>query len=114
LRYGGERLIVQLLDVLDNFERALNAPVNPENINSFRQGVEMTAKEFRSALQNYGVKELEVEGKPFDPLVHEAISSQPSDTHAPDTILQVFRSGYTFHDKLIRPAQVVVATTPTT
>lgn len=112
LRYGGERLVIPLLDVLDNFERALNAPTNADNLESFRQGVEMTAREFRAALNSYGVKEVPAEGKPFDPSMHEAVTSIASPGHEPGTVVQVYRSAYTFHDKLIRPAQVVVAAEP--
>lgn len=109
LRYGGEALVMDLLNVLDNFERALSTPNNPENYSAFREGVELTAQQFRDALKNHGICEVASEGKIFDPTVHEALSSIASPDHDAGAIIQVYRRAYSFHDKLIRPALVVVA-----
>lgn len=109
LRYGSERLIVELLGVFDNFERALETPVTIENFKDFTKGVEMTAKELHAVLKKFGVAEVSVHGQPFDPNLHEALGSEET-AHIPSGhIARVFKKPYKLHDKLIRPAQVVVA-----
>lgn len=108
-KYGGERLVRDLLGVLDNFERALSTVVTADNFQTFRQGVEMTASELRAALAKNGVTEAKAEGLPFDPNVHEALTSEISESVPAGNVLRVFQKAYKLHDKLIRPAQVVVA-----
>lgn len=112
LKYGGERLVRDLLEVVDNFERALSVQVSSENFNTFKQGVEMTAQELRNLLNRHNVTEVPAHGAPFDPMVHEALSSEASDQVAPGYVLRVFKKPYKLHDKLIRPGQVVVAKKP--
>lgn len=109
LKFGAERLIVALLDVIDNFERALHSEVKEDNVESFRKGVELTAAELKDVLERFGVRSLPAEGQPFDPSLHEALSSEETDRLPPGHITQVFRQAYKLHDRLIRPAQVVVA-----
>ncbi len=109
LKFGNERLVKDLLSVLDNFERALEAKINAENMTSFKQGVEMTAVDLKNILQKHGVTEVATRGENFDPVLHEALSSEPTDKMEPGKILRVFQKAYKLHDKLIRPAQVVVA-----
>lgn len=108
LKYGNERLIVEILGVLDNFERALETKINSENINTLVKGVEMTAVDLRNILQKYGVSEVPSKGQPFDPNIHEALSSEESNEPA-GSIVRVFKKPYRLHDKIIRPGQVVVA-----
>ncbi|WII73057.1 nucleotide exchange factor GrpE [Bdellovibrio sp. 22V] len=112
LKYGGERFIRDLLDVVDNFERALQFNVTAENFNSFKQGIEMTAQELRGLLQRHSVQEVPSQGAPFDPAVHEALSSEATDQVAPGHIARVFKKPYKLHDKVIRTGQVVVAKKP--
>lgn len=109
VKYGNERLLVDLVDVLDNFEHALNMEITPENIESFQEGVAMIQKELFNSLEKYGLTKLESKGKAFDPTVHEALSSEPSEEVEPGHITQVFKEAYKLHDRVIRPAQVVVA-----
>ena len=112
LKYGPERLVRDLLEVADNFERALSTQVTPENLATFKQGVEMTSNDLKNLLQRHNVVEVPTEGVPFDPAVHEALSSEPTDRVAPGHISKVFKKAYKLHDKVIRPAQVVVAKKP--
>lgn len=112
LKYGAERLGRDLLSVLDNFERALSAKVTAENFSTFVKGVEMTAVELRSVLNKNGFQEVPCEGKAFDPMVHEALSSEPTDAVPAGHVVRVFQKGYKIHDKVVRPAQVVVAQKP--
>ena len=109
LKFGSERLVKDLLSVLDNFERALEAKLTAENMAAFKQGVEMTAADLKNLLQKHGVTEMPTQGHNFDPNLHEALSSEATDKLESGKILRVFQKAYKLHDKLIRPAQVVVA-----
>lgn len=108
-KYGAERLAADLLNSLDIFETALSTEVTPENFANFRKGIEMTATELRNALNRHGVSEIPSKGQPFDPTLHEALSSEETNDSAPGTITQVFKKPYKLHDRVIRPGQVVVA-----
>ena len=109
LKFGSERLVRDLLSVIDNFERALEAKISTENMATFKQGIEMTATDLKNLLQKHGVTEVPTLGHTFDPAAHEALSSEPSDKVEAGKVLRVFQKAYKLHDKLIRPAQVVVA-----
>ncbi len=109
-KYGSEKFIREFLGVFDDFERALEAEMNSENIESFRKGVKMIAAELKSLLQRHGVEEVKAEGEAFDPNKHEALSSEPCDDIPPGHVVRVFKKAYKMYDKLIRPAQVTVAT----
>ena len=111
-KYGAERLIRDFLDVQDNFERALEMKVGPENYQAFLQGVQMTAKDLKAMLTKHGVQEVKTEGLPFDPNSQEALSSEPSTEVPPGNVLRVFKKAYKLHDKILRPAQVIVAKKP--
>lgn len=108
LKYAAERVVVEILSVLDNFERALNS-FKGEADDPFKKGMELIKIQLRSVLEQSGVTEIASEGKPFDPLVHEALSSEETEEHEPGIVTRVFRKAFKLHDKLIRPAQVVVA-----
>ncbi|MEK6774600.1 MAG: nucleotide exchange factor GrpE [Bdellovibrionota bacterium] len=112
LKFGARNLAVDLLAVLDNFERANSVTVTSENFSTFVKGIEMTSSELKNALTKNGISEIICEGQPFDPSLHEALSSEISDTAQPGSILRVFQKGYRLQDKIIRPAQVVVARKP--
>ena len=109
-KYGSERLVVDLLNVLDIFETALKTEVTAETLPTFRKGVEMTANELKAVLQRHGVEEIPAQGQPFNPSAFEAISSEPTDAVPEGHISQVFKKPYKLHDRVIRPGQVVVAT----
>lgn len=111
-KYGAERIINDVLGVMDNFERALHTKPTPETLNTYVQGVEMTAGELKSVLQRNGVSELKCEGTAFDPNFMEALSSEPTNEVPPGFVARVFKKAYKLHDKVIRPAQVVVARKP--
>ena len=112
LKYGSERLLVEVLGVIDNFERALQTKATPENFAQYVKGVEMTAGELRSALQKFGVQEVPALGQDFDPNLHEALSSEETSQYAPGQVSKVLRKPYRLHEKVIRPAQVLVAKKP--
>lgn len=112
IKYGGERFIRDLLEVVDNFDRALQVNVTADNLTTFKQGVEITAQELKSLLARHSVTEVPTEGAPFDPAIHEALSSEATDKVAPGHVARVFKKPYKLHDKVIRTGQVVVAKKP--
>jgi molecular chaperone GrpE len=112
LKYGGERMIVELLGALDNFERALSVQVTAENYPTFVQGVAMTQKELSQLLVRFGVQEVPALGAAFDPLIHEALSFEETSEFSEGQVCRVFRKPFKMHDKVIRIGQVVVAKKP--
>jgi molecular chaperone GrpE len=112
LKFGAERIARDVLEVMDNFERALQVKISSETLQTFKVGVEMTAKELKEVLTKHGIQEVPSEGHPFNPLHHEAISSEPSTTIPNGHVSRVFKKPYKLHDKVIRTGQVVVATLP--
>jgi molecular chaperone GrpE len=112
IRYGTEPLLQQLLVLLDTFDQALALEINSTNVDSFREGIEMLHSEFNNTLSKFGVKAIESEGVAFDPSIHEAITSEPTDAVPDGHISRVLKKAYKLHDRVIRPAQVVVATAP--
>lgn len=107
-KFGAEKFIREFLGVLDNFERALES--DSKNEGSFREGVQMIATEMKGLLTRFGVEEVKSEGEAFDPTKHEALSSEPRADMPPGHVARVFKKAYKLHDRLIRPAQVTVAT----
>lgn len=107
LKYAAEKLIGQLLPVLDNFERALAAPAGDEA--AFRSGVEMIHRQLLDILTREGLEPLQCVGQPFDPSRHEAVLRQPAGEQPENTVLAELQKGYTLHGKVIRPAMVCVA-----
>ena len=103
LETASERLVVELLPVLDNLDRALEAE------GDIREGVRVTRDQLADALGREGLLPVASDGQPFDPNVHEAVMGQPSEEHEEGTILQTFERGYLLNGKPIRPAKVVVA-----
>ena len=112
LKFGSERLAKDVIGVLDNFERALASPVNAETWQNFLQGVELTAKQLKEALNKNGIQEVPSNNVPFDPMSHEALGSEPTSDTPEGHITKTFAKAYKLHDKIIRPAQVIVARKP--
>lgn len=107
-RYGVEKLIKELLPVIDSFEQALLA-VNQETHKEMAQGLELTMKLLLTALEKFEVTQLDPSGESFNPQEHEAMSIQISDEVSPNTVLTVFQKGYKLADRVIRPARVIVS-----
>ena len=109
---GRREILADLLDVVDNLDRALEAArANTGNtIDSVIQGVDIVRRQFLSKLEGFGVTRIESEGRPFDPSVHEAIAAVPAtDAVADGTVAGVIRHGYRIGDDVLRPASVAVA-----
>lgn len=111
--------IEPILEVLDDFERSIEAAEDLEDAEdaeaayeSLKGGVEMVFRKFRDALETLDVVPIEAEGQPFDESLHEAMMRQPSDEAEPGTVLHEIRTGYRMDDRVIRHSRVVVAAEP--
>lgn len=109
-KYGIERFARELLPVKDSLEMGLEA-ARSEGSGSEKliEGTELTLKMLQSALEKFGISEVDPAGEPFNPELHQAMSMAESVEQAPNTVLHVMQKGYLLHDRLIRPAMVVVA-----
>jgi molecular chaperone GrpE len=112
IRYASLPLLRDLLPVIDNMGRAMTAAEKSAEAGPLIDGIKIVAQTFESVLARHDCKRIDALGKPFDPAFHEAISQQPSEEHPPQTVLFVAQEGYTLHDRVVRPAQVVVSTRP--
>lgn len=111
-KYAGEKIARDLVGVVDNFERALSVEVKPENFDTYVKGVQMTSQELKNLLDRHGIKEVPAEKAAFDPNVHEALGSEPTDKVPEGHILRVFEKPYKYHDKLLRVGRVIIARKP--
>lgn len=109
IKYASERLVGELLPVLDNFDRAVSAAkVNPD-FTSFSQGVEMILRQMQTALSKEGLKEMDAVGQPFDPNLHEAVLRVASEEHPENTVVEELQKGYYLKEKVLRPCMVKVS-----
>ena len=100
------KTVTEVLSVIDNFERAANAECSDEN---FKKGVDMIFKQYLAILEKLGVSEIPAEGQPFDPNLHNAVSSCEDENLGENTVAAVLQKGYTLGKKVIRHAMVTVA-----
>lgn len=112
LKYANLPLIRDLLPVMDNIQRALEAGETTHDAEKLLEGVRLIAQQMQNVLTRFDSQPIEAHGQPFDPNLHQAIMQQPSDQPA-GTVLTVAQAGYKLHDRVIRPAQVIVAAPPT-
>lgn len=111
-RYAQMPLAGDLLPALDNLERAINAARQAGDHGSLAQGVVMVQTQLLDALRRHGVTPIEAQDQPFDPNLHQAVMQMPSAEVPPQTVLQVLEQGYRVHERVLRPARVIVSTTP--
>ena len=108
VKYGNENLLYDLLPVIDNLEMALQHASNDVS-SGLVQGVEITLKELRKALEKFGLTPIDALGKPFDPLVHHAMTQVERDDVDEKTITEEYRKGYRLRNKVLRPSLVAVS-----
>ena len=127
-KFGQERFVTELLGVIDNLERALDAArqedqaedagnasgagadgKSVEKIKAIGDGVELTLKSFVACFKKFKIEEIDPLGAPFDPLLHQAISALENPEVEPNTVTAVMQKGYTLHGRVIRPAMVIVS-----
>ena len=112
-QHGRDDVLLQFLPVVDNFERALSSLETSEgDAEALRHGVELIHKQFKDALSKLGLEAVEAVGQTFDPHVHEAVTTEATDKHKENTVIQEFQRGYRIGDRLLRPAKVKVASSP--
>ncbi|MBI4393173.1 MAG: nucleotide exchange factor GrpE [Euryarchaeota archaeon] len=105
-RFANEKLILDVVDILANFERAVEASSGND---SLHEGIGLILKQFRNLLAREGVERIEAEGARFDPNLHEAVMREETMSFEPGVVIQEFEKGWTLHGKVIRPAKVKVA-----
>ena len=110
-KFALEKFSGELLTVIDNLERALQAVPDTEDdkVKALYEGVELTLKGFMETLEKFKIEQVDPEGEPFDPQQHEALSIVENDDVEPNTVLTVVQKGYLLHGRVIRPAMVMVS-----
>ncbi|AET70402.1 molecular chaperone GrpE (heat shock protein) [Desulfosporosinus orientis DSM 765] len=109
IKYASERLIAELLPVLDNFERAASSARTNPDFNAFSQGVDMIFRQMQTVLDKEGLKAIEATGQPFDPNLHDAVLRVESDEHPENTVVEELQKGYYLKEKVLRPSMVKVS-----
>jgi len=112
IRYASLPLMSEMLEALDNLQRAIDTAEGEASQSGLLEGVNMVASQILSILENHGCRKIEAIGKPFDPNLHQAVQMQTSDTYPANTVMMELRPGYQLHDRVIRPSQVFVSTGP--
>jgi molecular chaperone GrpE len=110
-KFALEKFSTELLTVIDNLERALESAPDTEadNIRAIREGVELTLKGFLETCEKFNIRQMDPEGEPFDPQMHQAMSMVPNPDVEPNTVVAVVQKGYLLNDRVIRPAMVMVS-----
>jgi molecular chaperone GrpE len=109
IRYASLSLLRDLLPVLDDVERALQAAEKNADAGALLEGFKMTAQQLADVLKRHQCQPIEALHLPFNPHVHHAILQQPSDEYPANTVLMVTQTGYQLHDRVVRPSQVIVS-----
>ncbi len=112
LRYAHAPLARDLLPMLDNFERAVAAAKQAGETGPLMQGVAMIQSQVLDAFRRHGITRIEALGQPFDPNLHEAVSQMPTSEQPPNTVMQILEHGYLIHDRVLRPARVIIGVAP--
>ena len=107
-KYGLERLVADLILVVDSLELGIEATGTGTDIETLRQGMDLTLKKFTDTLSRFGVQPINPQGEKFNPDRHEAVSAQPLDGAEPNSIISVMQKGYELNGRLVRPAMVVI------
>jgi molecular chaperone GrpE len=110
IKFGNEKLLKELLPVLDNMLRALQSA--PAEGGSFVDGVRLVAKTFEDSLAKFGVQGFDSQGAPFDPQKHEAVGTRPDANVPAQHVAEEYQRGYFLNDRLLRPALVIVSSGP--
>ena len=113
-KFGQEKFSSELLVVMDNLERAVSAAGEHEDevVKAIHEGVNLTLKSFADCFAKFNIEAVDPHGEPFDPALHQAMTTQENAEVEPNTVIAVMQKGYTLHGRVIRPAMVVVSTEP--
>jgi molecular chaperone GrpE len=110
IMYGQERLLRDLLPMVDSLERACGQECTVQNLNAFQEGIKLIRDQLLSRLEQHGVKGMSAQGEDFDPNLHEAMLQVETEEHEENKVVEEFEKGYTLHGRLLRPARVSVST----
>src|SRR5262249_13542125 len=108
-RYAHVPLALDLLPVIDNLERATAAAKQAHETGPLVQGVALVLSQFFDLLKRHGITVIDAEGQPFAPNLHDAVMQQPTADRPPGIVLQVLERGFRVHDRVLRPAKVIVS-----
>lgn len=110
IRYSNQSIITDLLETIDNFERAIKTSEESQNFQSLFDGIKMVEQQLLSNLKNkWGLDKIDSVGEIFDPNIHEALMEEDSEEHSDPVVLENFQTGYTLHGRVIRPSRVKIA-----
>ena len=110
LQFSNKQLLLDIVPVLDDFERAIKSSEDSRDFTSFHDGILLIEKQFYNLLERkWGLKRVDSKGTDFDPQFHEAIATEESSDHAKAVVLEDYQKGYLLHDKVLRSAKVKVA-----
>ena len=113
-KFANESFVKAMLPVVDNLDRAIESSNNDKHADtSVLEGVKMTLKEILKVFEQYNVKPFESLGKTFDPSLHQAVMQEETEAHPENSVVKELQKGYMMHDRLLRPAMVVVSKTKT-
>lgn len=108
LKYANADMIISLLPVLDNFERVINKEVESDELKSYLEGFKLIYNQIKDILNSNEVKEIDALDKEFDPVYHQSITTRKDDSKESGIVLEVYQKGYTYKDKVLRPAMVII------
>ena len=109
-KYRSQSLAQNLLNVIDNLERAIASPSESEDAQNLKKGIEMVYESFLYALKEEGIEEIDALDQPFNPTLHHAVQTVPvEEGQEADKVVQVFQKGYKLKDRVLRPAMVIVS-----
>ena len=114
-KYANQSLLKEMLSVVDNLELAINSSSDGKNADkTLIDGLNLTLNEILRVFEKFNVTPIEAQGKAFDPAYHEAVMREETDDYPENSVISEFQKGYLIHDRLLRPAMVVVAVPKTT
>lgn len=108
LKYANADIVMSLLPIMDNFERALNIKDESKEITNYLEGFKLIYNDIKELLNKNDVIEIPALGKEFDPLMHHSVSIKKDETKESGIVLEVFQKGYTYKGKVLRPAMVII------
>lgn len=108
LKYANADVLNSLLPVLDNFERVINKNDVKDEVKGYLDGFKLIYNQIKDILKDNEVKEIEALGKEFDPMYHQSVTMRKDETQASGIVLEVYQKGYTYKDKILRPAMVII------
>ena len=112
IKFANAEIIYEILKILDDFERAVEAGKKKHDFDVLHKGIELIWIDFKEFLKQKGLEEIEAKGKPFDPHEHDAMMQEETEEHPENYVVEEFQKGYKLNDRVIRPAKVKVSKKP--